>query len=206
MPRSTLHETVLPFPADAPLTDDLLEQLGELAPRHLIERGPDGELIVTPNGRVGGGRIRFEMGRQILNWIDAVRDEGEVDGAVDGFIVDDGRETRQAGGSYFTAEQVRRMPLEGIDAGFPHEVPTFAFEVRTKSQSLAERLERCRMWVERGVKVAWMIDAVERRVHVFRAGPESAERSAVVHDRPDAIEIGPELPGLVIDFRPIWRS
>ena len=202
MSRSPLHETVLPFPSDAPLTDDLLEQLGELAPRHLIERGPGGELIVTPNGRVGGGRIRFEMGRQILNWIDAVRDEGEVDGAVDGFIVDDGRETRQAGGSYFTAEQVRRMPPEGIDAGFP----TFAFEVRTKSQSLAERLERCRMWVERGAKVAWMINALERRVHVFRANPESAERSEAVHDRPDAIEIGPELPGLVIDFRPIWRG
>ena len=156
---------------------------------------------MTPNGRAGGGRIRFEMGRQILNWIDATRDEGESDSAVAGFIVDDGRETRQAGGSYFTAEQVRRMPPEGIDAGYPHEVPTFVFEVRTTSQSLAGRLDRCRMWVERGAKVAWMIDAVERRAHAFRTDSETA-----VHDRPDAIEIGPELPGLVIDFKPIWRS
>ena len=101
------------------------------------------------------------------------------------------------------------MPKEGINAGFADEVPTWAVEVRSKSQSVQHQVDRCLKWVADGAEVAWMIDPFNRTVHVIRVDPSSAERAAIVaamHERPDEIEVGPELPGLVIDFTPIWRD
>ena len=201
-------EIVLPFPSDYPLTDDLLEKLGDLSPQHLIERGPRGELIITPVARSGSGRITIEIGRQTGNWQIATGDEGEADDSSPGFAFNGDEEVRAADFSYFTAEQVQRMPGEGIEAGYPHEAPTFVVEIRSKSQSVPHQIDRCRMWIERGSAVAWMLDPFEERVHVLRADPSAAERTAAVvavHDRPDAIEVGPEMPGLTITFERIWK-
>ena len=201
-------EIVLPFPSDYPLTDDLLEKLGDLSPQHLIERGPRGELIITPVARSGSGRITIELGRQTGNWQIATGDEGEADDSSPGFAFNGDEEVRAADFSYFTAEQVQRMPDEGIEAGYPHEAPTFVVEIRSKSQSVPHQIDRCRMWIERGTAVAWMLDPFEERVHVLRADPSATERAAAVvavHDRPDAIEVGPEMPGLTIAFERIWK-
>ena len=201
-------EIVLPFPSDYPLTDDLLEKLGDLSPQHLIERGPRGELIITPVARSGSGRITIELGRQTGNWQVATGDEGEVDDSSPGFAFNGDEEVRAADFSYFTAEQVRRMPDEGIEAEYPHETPTFVVEIRSKSQSAPDQIDRCRMWIERGTAVAWMLDPFEKRVHVLRADPSAAERAAAVvavHDRPDAIEVGPDMLGLTVAFERIWK-
>lgn len=204
-----LAEIVLPFPSDYPLTDDLLEKLGDLSPQHLIERGPRGELIITPVARSGSGRTTGRLAQQSWTWLDAVGDGGEFDDAEAGIIVDGNSEVRQADFSYFSAEQVARMPKEGIEAGFADEVPAWAVEVRSKSQSVQHQVDRCLKWVADGAEVAWMIDPFNKTVHVIRADPSSAERAAIVvamHERPVEIEVGPELPGLVIDFTPIWRD
>ncbi len=202
-------EIVLPFPPEHPLTDDLLEQLGELSPQHLIERGPRGELIIAPVARSGSGRITSRLAQQSYNWLDAVGDGGEFDDAESGIIVDGDLEVRQADFSYFSAAQVARLPEEGITAGFADEVPTFVVEVRSKSQSVEHQVERCRKWIADGAEVAWMIDPFNKTVHVVRDDPAASAREGLVvaiHQQPGSLEIGPELPGLVIDFRPIWRS
>ena len=207
-PANGLAEIVLPFPSDYPLTDDMLEKLGDLSPQHLIERGPRGELIITPVARSGSGRITIELGRQTGNWQIATSDDGEADDSSPGFAFNGDEEVRAADFSYFTAEQVQRMPGEGIEAGYPHEAPTFVVEIRSKSQSVPHQIDRCRMWIERGTAVAWMLDPFEERVHVLRADPSASERTAAVvavHDRPDAIEVGPEMPGLTIAFERIWK-
>ena len=202
-------EIILPFPPEHPLTDELLEQLGDLSPQHLIERGPRGELIITPVARSGSGRTTGRLAQQSWTWLDAVGDGGEFDDAEAGIIVDGNSEVRQADFSYFSADQVARMPKEGIDAGFADEVPTWAVEVRSKSQSVQHQVGRCLKWVADGAKVAWMIDPFNKTVHIIRADRSTPERTAIVvamHERPKEIEVGPELPGLIIDFTPIWRD
>ena len=202
-------EITLPFPPEHPLTDELLEQLGDLSPQHLIERGPRGELIITPVARSGSGRITIELGRQTGNWQIATGDEGEADDSSPGFALNGDEEVRAADFSYFTAEQVQRMPDEGSEAGYPHETPTFVVEIRSKSQSVQHQIDRCHMWIERGSAVAWMLDPFEQRVHVLRAESSATGRTAVVatvYDRPNAIEVGPEMPGLTITFERIWKS
>ena len=63
-PADGTAEIVLPFPSDYPLTDDLLEKLGDLSPQHLIERGPRGELIITPVARSGSDRTTGRLAQQ----------------------------------------------------------------------------------------------------------------------------------------------
>lgn len=202
-------EIVLPFPPEHPLTDELLEQLGDLSPQHLIERGPRGELVISPVARSGSGRITSRLAQQCWNWLDAAGGGGEFDGPDPGIIVDGHLEVRQADFSYFTAEQVARMPKEGIDAGFADEVPAFVVEVRSKSQSVEQQVARCLKWIADGAEVAWMIDPFNETVHIVRVDSAVAGRKGqviAVHQRPETIEVGPELPGLTITFERIWKS
>ena len=56
-------------------------------------------------------------------------------------------------------------------------------------------------WIELGVSVGLLIDPFDKEVLVYRPGsaPET-------HERPDQLEVGPELPGLTLDFTRIWAD
>lgn len=52
-----------------------------------------------------------------------------------------------------------------------------------------------------GTRLGWLIDPEERSVHVYR--PESTVQ--LLTD-PPGITAAPDLPGLVLDLRPIWQG
>lgn len=52
-----------------------------------------------------------------------------------------------------------------------------------------------------GVRLGWLIDPEERRVHVYRPG-----RNPEVLEAPARVTGDPELPGFTLAFEPIWRA
>ena len=56
---------------------------------------------------------------------------------------------------------------------YPMNPPTLAVEVRSPSQTLAARREKCRYYRANGVDVAWLFDPTSRTVEVFEAGAEA---------------------------------
>lgn len=52
---------------------------------------------------------------------------------------------------------------------------------------------------DNGARLGWLVDPVERRVHVYRPG-----RPIEVLDQPREISGEPELPGFVLDLESIW--
>lgn len=185
---------------DEPLTDQRLEWLGQQDGRCRFERGASGELIIMSVGRGGGPRIAAGIIAQIWIWIGRLG-SGEVYDGTKGYDIRGTLLTRIPDVSWLSGERLAELPSEIDQEGFTDAVPEFAVEILSDSQAAEDQIARVRQWVEWGARVGWMIDPFEQTVDVVRAG------RAVEHlERPELVEVGPEMPGLVVDFSRIWRA
>ncbi len=50
--------------------------------------------------------------------------------------------------------------------------PDFVVEVRSRSDRLPPLLAKMAEWMEGGARLGWMLDAIDRRVYIFRPGSE----------------------------------
>lgn len=187
-----------------PLDDYLLEWISvqDEAAGCRCERGDDGELILTAIGLGGGARVGAVVIAQVGNWAcEEEPDRGEAYAANMGYHIPGRRGVRCCSLSWMCAAQVARLPSEHEQEGFIKAVPDFAVEIRSNPQSSEDWIGRIESWIEWGAGVAWMIDPFERSVHVARPG-----RPTVRHERPERLEVGPEMPGFAVDFSRIWRG
>ena len=91
-----------------------------------------------------------------------------------------------------TAEQKKKfLPL----------CPDFVIELRSPSDNLKTVQEKMQEYLDNGAQVGWLIDPLERRVHVYRAG-----QAVVCLENPLTISGDPELPGFVLDLTRIWEN
>ena len=183
-----------------PLTDQRLEWLGQQDGRCRFERGAEGELIIMSVGRGGGPRIAAGIIAQIWIWIGRIGN-GEVYDGTKGYDIPGTLLTRIPDISWLSGERLAELPSEVDQEGFTDAVPEFAVEILSDSQSVEDQLARVRQWVEWGTRVGWMIDPFEQTVDVVRAG-----RPVEHLERPERVEVGAEMPGLVVDFSRIWRA
>lgn len=79
-------------------------------------------------------------------------------------------------------------------------VPDFVMELRSPSDALSELQEKMEEFRASGVRLGWLVDPAERRIHVYRP-----KREIQVLDGPHQISGDPELPGFVLDLGPIWQ-
>ena len=200
VPAETVEDAVyiVELPPETPLTDDLLERCAELNPHLEIERGARGELIIT----VGSAGFEPYIGaiavQQFRNWTQAAR-IGLVGGTDNGVRRLRDLRTRAPGVCWFDAEQAEEVLRQAGEPGYPRVIPTVVVEIRSTGQSVASQLEKVREWMRDGAKVGWMIDPLSKTVYVFRDDGEPE-----VHVNPPTLEVGPEMPGLVVDFEEIW--
>jgi Uma2 family endonuclease len=78
--------------------------------------------------------------------------------------------------------------------------PDFAVELRSPSDTLSGLQAKLAEFRDNGARLGWLIDPIERRVHVYRPG-----REVEVLDDPAAVAGDPELPGFTLDLAPIWK-
>ena len=185
---------------DEPLTDALLEWIGQQDGRCRFERGGGGELIIMSVGRGGGPRIAAGIIAQIWIWIGRIGN-GEVYDGTKGYDIPGTLFTRIPDVSWLPAERLARLPSEIDQEGFTDAVPEFVVEIPSDSQGVADQIARVEQWVGWGAQVGWMIDPFEQTIDVIRAG-----RPVEHHERPVQLAVEPEMPGLTIDFSRIWRA
>ena len=192
---------VVPFDRE-PLDDFLLEWISdqEAAEACKLERGDQGELIIMPVGRGGGSRIGKELCRQFGNW-EIFEGFGESFDGTYGYNLPGFGSVRSPDLSWISPEKLAALPSERDQEGFMHACPDVVVEIRSNSQSVRSQLDRIQDWITWGASVAWMIDPFDRSVHIARAGQE-----IVRHERPARLEVGPEMPGFIVDFARIWRD
>jgi Uma2 family endonuclease len=77
--------------------------------------------------------------------------------------------------------------------------PDFLVELRSPSDKLPDLQAKMEEYRENGVRLGWLIDPQERRVHVYRQG-----RPVEVLEDPAQVSGDPELSGFVLDLGPVW--
>ena len=72
--------------------------------------------------------------------------------------------------------------------------PDFVVEVRSRSDRLPPLLAKMAEWMEAGSRLGWMLDAIDRRVYIFRPGQETE-----ILDNPATLSGEDVLPGFVFE-------
>ena len=119
-----------------------------------------------------------------------------------------GGHTRTFGGHYGPDSRVRLRTARRLlpDTGYwapgvpsgDDSTPTVAVEVRSPDESMESQRQKCRMYREHGVLVAWLVDPGTRTVEVFEG-----DRDGVVFRVGDTL-ITPEMPGFSLPLTELF--
>ncbi|MBX3189288.1 MAG: Uma2 family endonuclease [Labilithrix sp.] len=161
-----------------------------------IERTKDGEIVIMSPTGAETGRRNFELIVAFGAWVRADGTGVGFDSST-GFILPNGAErspdvawVKRERWNALTDEQRRKFaPL----------CPDFVVELRSPSDGLDDLMAKMGEYVENGATLAWLIDADEKRVYVYR--PSLAVECL---EAPAQISGEPVLPGLSVETSIFW--
>ena len=189
---------VLRFPAEHPLTDDLLLRIGDLNDGWRFERTREGSLAImaaaTPRSDRRGSRIFSQVDRWAIDLAG-----GEAFAGTAGFEQIDGA-VRSPDVSWVSDAAIDALQGD-LEQGFWPLCPEFVVEVRSPSQELEDQQRKMEEWIAYGALLGWLVDPEEETAWIYRPGREPEEVR-----RPLELSGEPELPGLVVSFREVWRT
>ena len=178
------------------ITDEQLSTL--TAENHDLkwELTAKGELVVTPPTGHYGGRQESRLHFLVAGW-------AERDGA--GIALTASVGFRLPNGA-LVAPDVAWMPWSKWEEAirddkktFAEVCPDFVLELRSRSDTLVSLQRKMEEYMENGARLGWLVDPVQRRVHVYRPG-----LAAEVLEDPATVSGEPTLPGFELDLREIW--
>jgi Uma2 family endonuclease len=161
-----------------------------------LERTAEGHLVVLPPA--GGQTASFgaELTRQLGNW-NARVGLGVCFDSSAGFTLSNGA-IRSPDASWIRMERWASV-REDLRERFAPIDPDFAIELGSPSDSMREVRTKVRDYLECNVGLTWIINPRSQTVEVYRPGvaPETIRGAR-------SIGAEPELPGFVLDLRPIF--
>jgi Uma2 family endonuclease len=178
-------------------SDEELFEFCALNPELRIERTPEGDLIVmTPAGGLSGHR-NFEIVGALREW---ATDDGTGVGfdSSTGFVLPNGA-MRAPDAAWVLRSRLEPLSPETKERFIPF-APDFLVELRSPSDRLPELQAKMEEYRQNGVRLGWLIDPEEQRVHVYRPG-----RPVEVLEDPIEVSGGPELAGFVLQLGPVWQ-
>lgn len=194
--RSTPIPLNVEVGAALPRSAEELFEFCALNPELRIERTAEGDLIVrTPPGW-GSGHRSAEVVRALTAW--ASEDKtGLVSDSSAGFLLPNGA-MRSPDASWVLGSRVAAVSPEDRERFLPRS-PDFVMELRSPSDRLPDLQAKMEEYRQTGVRLGWLIDPRERRVHVYRPG-----QAVTVLEEPAEVAGDPELPGFLLDLGPVW--
>lgn len=179
------------------VTDEEVLRLSERNPGYPFERTADGRPVVSPTGG-RSGRRSAELAGQL--W-DRNRRAGSglVFDSSTGFHLADGS-LLSPGVSWLARGRWETLSPEEQE-GFVPLCPDVVFEVRSQHQRLEELRGKMEVYLRNGAHVAVLVDPYARAVEVYRP-----ERDPEVHPNAAFVALDPELPGFVLQLRPLFED
>lgn len=202
-----MNETIIPrtitvvrwrLIPDGGLSDDAFLAICQANPDMRVERTAKGAIIIMPPAGAESSRLNLKLGAVIEAW--AERDgTGVAFDSSAGFALPNGA-IRSPDVAW-----VRRTRWDALTqaqrSGFPPLCPDFVVEIRSPTDRPRHLRLKMDEYVASGTLLGWLIDPRARTVEVYRPG-RPVERL----DRPFDVRGDPELPGLVVDLRALWRD
>ncbi|HSK71664.1 MAG TPA: Uma2 family endonuclease [Pyrinomonadaceae bacterium] len=198
--RST--ETYLPtqtFTLDfhsARLTEEQFEELCRNNRDLKFEMSAKGELIIVPPTSPESGWKNTKLITRTELWSEEDH-TGIVFDSSTMFTLPNGAK-RSPDVSWMTKEKWESLsPSERQK--FSRVVPDFVIELLSPTDNLADTQAKMEEYVENGVRLGWLIDPVEQKVHIYRAGGEIE-----ILDNPETVSGEDVLRGFELNVRQIW--
>lgn len=191
----------LRLPAEWELTDDRLEELGQLNPEWKLERGHYGELVVNMGSGGPSWWITLEILLALGPW--AKQHGGFAGGAGASFNVIDprgGEPMRNPDLCWVSDAQFKQMGGVIPWRGFWPVCPAFVNEVCSPRDTLRSQQGRMDDWLRFGAQLGWLVDPHNRDVWIYRA-----EREPERLRRPSEVAGEEPIAGFSFDFEPIWE-
>jgi Uma2 family endonuclease len=149
----------------APLSDEAFYQICQANPELKFERTAAGELVVmSPTGGETGDRNR-RITQRLGNWTDEDNTGLAFDSSTC-FRLPNGAE-RSPDAAWISLKRWQSLTKDER-AGFPPLAPDFVLELRSPSDSLKALESKMQEYIDNGVRLGWLIDPQNRRVHIYR--------------------------------------
>ena len=162
-----------------------------------IEQTAQGEWIIMPPTGGETGSRNSEVSRQLGNWA-RQGDAGVAFDSSTGFVLPNGAK-RSPDASWVLRSRLAALTPEQKRKFLPL-CPDFVVELRSPSDSLADTQDKMAEYRDNGARLGWLVDAAERRVHVYRPGA-----ALDLLDAPLSVSGDPELAGFVLDLAHVWE-
>ncbi|MCG8418611.1 MAG: Uma2 family endonuclease [Proteobacteria bacterium] len=177
-----------------PFTDNGLYQFCRANSELRIERTKSGDISIMPPTGGETGRRNFILLGRFFVWVEADGSGIAFDSST-GFVLPN---------SAVRAPDISWVERSRWEALSPRQrskflplCPDFAVELRSASDTLAEVQEKCAEYIANGARLVWLIDPIEKRVHIYCGG------AVDLLDGPGELSGEPVLKGLRINLRDI---
>ena len=183
-------------PLATKVSDEEFAELCQLNPELQFERTSEGELvIVSPTGgRTGRRNAKLTVAFGV--WAEKDGTGQSFDSSTLFTLPNSAKRSPDL--SWVRNERWNALSPKEQDE-FPPLCPDFVVELRSRTDSLKTQKEKMEEYISNGAELGWLIDPLERMVHVYRAGaaPEILED-------PKEVSGEPLLKGFVLDLQSIW--
>jgi Uma2 family endonuclease len=178
------------------MNDEEFFEFCQLNPELRIERTSEGDIIVMSPTGGKTGRRNAKLIVAIGSW--AEKDgRGQVFDSSTVFILPNGA-GRSPDVSWVRNERWNSLTVKEQER-FPPLCPDFVVELRSRTDSLKNLKEKMEEYLANGAQLGWLIDPLERKVHIYRLG----DGSEVLED-PKEVSGEPFLKGFVLDVQTLW--
>jgi Uma2 family endonuclease len=175
---------------EPPLTDKTLLALSEANPGYRFERTAEGKLIVSPTGLFTSGG-EGELFAQVRAWVKTTG-LGRAFPSSGGLTLPD-TSIVAPDATYISNDRLSKMTPEDRESAYPRIVPNVVFELLSPTDASVEVDEKVQRYHDNGVPLVVVTDPKLQVTELCRAGSERVKTDATM------VEIGPEMPGFVLD-------
>lgn len=178
-------------------TDEELYQIDAANENWRIETNAEGDFEIMPPPFPDTSRKNIEIDFQLMSW--ARKDKtGVCFESSAKFTLPNGAK-RMPDAAWILKDRYFAHSEKERTETFTRIAPDFVIELRSKSDRLPILKKKMREYIENGVRLGWLIDPYEKKVHVYRANGEIE-----ILENAEKVSGEDVLRGFELDLTEIW--
>jgi len=162
-----------------------------------IETNADGDFEIMPPPFPETSRKNWDVNLQLGNW--AIKDRtGVCFESSAKFTLPNGAK-RMPDAAWILKDRYFALSEKERSEGFSRIAPDFVIELRSKSDRLPILKRKMKEYIENGVRLGWLIDPLEKKVHIYRG-----DGQIEILEGPVRVSGEKVLPGFKLDLSDIF--
>lgn len=179
------------------LSEEQFDNLARNQPDLNIELTAEGELVILAPTTIDTGWKNADLIFFVNQWAKNNRN-GKVFDSSSLFTLSNGAK-RSPDVAWVSGAQWNALPEEE-KGRFARLAPDLVIELRSKSDRLYDVQDKMTEYISNGVRLGWLIDPFEKKVHIYRAGGEIE-----ILEDPETVSGEDVLQGFELPVREIWQ-